>query len=267
MMGYIVDGESHNNEVITLTEPATIRLRGGYQNRDYTGCSARYWIVEASHAVPFFPRESGGVTDVQIDGVSIVDGEGVANVPVASSSTPGVAKVSASYGLDVANGILKINAATIDQCKKQTGSTGYQPLSVYSQHAAAFYGLAKAAGDSTQSASSNDVGTYTDEAKSKIHEMLSGSVSVTGSTPAITALPGIRYICGEVSTLDITLPASGCVDVVFESGSTPTVLTVTPPSGQTVRWANGFDPNALEADTTYEIRVRDGHLASALAWA
>ena len=95
--------------------------------------------------------------------------------------------------------------------------------------------------------------------------VVAGSVSVTGSTPAITALPGIRYICGEVSTLDITLPASGCVDVVFESGSTPTVLTVTPPTGQTVKWAGGFDPTSLEAGTTYEINIADG-LGVAGSW-
>ena len=84
------------------------------------------------------------------------------------------------------------------------------------------------------------------------------TVSVTGSTPTITALPGIRYVCGECVTLDITLPASGCIDVVFESGSTPTVLTITPPTGVTVKWANGFDPTALDANTTYEINIADG---------
>lgn len=83
-------------------------------------------------------------------------------------------------------------------------------------------------------------------------------VSVTGTTPSITALPGISYICGEVATLDITLPASGIVDVVFESGSTPTVLTITPPSGVTLKWANGFDPTTLDANTTYEINICNG---------
>jgi hypothetical protein len=61
-----------------------------------------------------------------------------------------------------------------------------------------------------------------------------------------------------VATLDIVTPASGIVDVVFTSGSTPTVLTVVPPTGQTLKWANGFDPTALEANTTYEINVCDG---------
>ena len=100
---------------------------------------------------------------------------------------------------------------------------------------------------------------------SKISDMLNAPVSVSGTTPSITALAGIQYICGEVSTLDITLPASGCVDVVFESGSTPTVLTVTPPTGMTMKWANGFDPSSLDANTTYEINIMNG-LGVAVSW-
>lgn len=90
-------------------------------------------------------------------------------------------------------------------------------------------------------------------------------VTVTGTNPVIKAEKNTRYICGEVTTLDITLPASGIVDVVFVSGSTPTVLTITPPIGQTVKWANGFDPTNLDADTTYEINIMDG-LGVAIGW-
>ena len=84
-----------------------------------------------------------------------------------------------------------------------------------------------------------------------------GTVSVSGSTPSITAQPGVRYVCGECATLDISVPATGIVDIVFESGSTATVLTITPPTGATLSWANGFDPTALEADTTYELNIMD----------
>jgi len=90
-------------------------------------------------------------------------------------------------------------------------------------------------------------------------------VTVTGTTPTIDALPGVRYVCGEVTTLGITLPSSGIVDVTFESGSTATVLMVTPPSGVTLKWANGFDPTSLDADTTYEINICDG-LGVAASW-
>ena len=80
-------------------------------------------------------------------------------------------------------------------------------------------------------------------------------VTVSGTTPTINALPGVSYVCGEVSTIDIVTPTSGIVDVVFTSGSTPTVLTVTPPSGMTLEWANGFDSTELEADTMYELNI------------
>lgn len=89
-------------------------------------------------------------------------------------------------------------------------------------------------------------------------------ITVTGTTPSITALPGIRYVCGEVTTIDITLPDSGIVDVVFESGATATVLTITPPTGVTLKWANGWD-GVCEANTTYEINVCDG-LGVAASW-
>lgn len=79
--------------------------------------------------------------------------------------------------------------------------------------------------------------------------------TVTGTTPSITGVNNHRYICGECSTLTVTLPESGCIDVTFESGSTATVLTVTPPTGYTKEWANGFDETSLDANTTYEINI------------
>lgn len=88
------------------------------------------------------------------------------------------------------------------------------------------------------------------------------TVNVTGTAPTITAQADYRYICGEVATLDFTPSASGICDVVFTSGATATVLTV--PS--TIKWANGFDPTSLEANTTYELNVMDG-LGVASAWA
>ena len=76
----------------------------------------------------------------------------------------------------------------------------------------------------------------------------------------------MRYVCGEVATLTIVAPASGCIDVVFESGATATVLTVTPPTGVTMKWANGFDPTALDANTTYEINILDGEYGVVGKW-
>ena len=203
------------------------------------------------------------VQDVQVNGVSVLQ-NGVANVPIASVDVFGATKIARGKGLYKASDDgIGLYPATDAQVKQ--GNDNAFALTSNKTYEIAFYGLAKAAGDRTQSASSNAVGTYTDSAKSAISTMLNGPVTVSGTTPSIAALSGIQYVCGEVSTLDITLPASGCVDVVFTSGSTPTVLTVTPPTGVTVKWANGFDPTALEANTTYEINIKDG-LGVAASW-
>ena len=87
------------------------------------------------------------------------------------------------------------------------------------------------------------------------------TVTVSGTTPTITASANTRYVCGEAATLDFTPSATGICDVVFTSGATATVLTV--PS--TIKWANGFDPTSLDANTTYEINVMDG-LGVAGSW-
>ena len=219
--------------------------------------------VPSTNDIPDVP-----VQDVQVNGTSVLQ-DGVANVPKASSAVLGVVRIDGDYGVAIFSGLspayvdkLYANKATDLQVKAEVSS--YRPIVPSNQHLATFYGLAKAAG-SDEKNSILPVGQYTESAKSAISEMLNGSVTVSGSTPTITALPGIRYVCGEVTTLDITLPASGCIDVVFESGSTPTVLTVTPPSGVTVKWANGFDPTSLDANTTYEINIADG-LGVAGAW-
>lgn len=93
------------------------------------------------------------------------------------------------------------------------------------------------------------------------------TVSVSGTTPTISGVDGTRYICGEVSTMTITAPASGCIDVTFTSGSTPTVLTVnSAKANTTVKWANGFDPTSLDANTTYEVNILDGEWGVVGAW-
>lgn len=114
--------------------------------------------------------DRGDPTDIQINGTSIVE-NGVANIPIASSSALGAVKISSAYGTNtLPEGILRIEQATSPQVK--AGTQGYKPIVPERQHESTFYGLAKAAGDTTQSVSSNPVGTYTDEAKSAIQNML-----------------------------------------------------------------------------------------------
>lgn len=112
------------------------------------------------------------VPDVQINGTSIVN-SGVANIPIATSSTPGLVKTNANYGTYMrSNDPSVIAVAFASDTGIKGGENNSTALNPFKQHAAAFYGLAKAAGDTTQSTSSNAVGTYTDTAKTAIKSML-----------------------------------------------------------------------------------------------
>ena len=207
------------------------------------------------------PQSGGGVSDVQVNGTSVVS-QGVANVPVMDSSTPGVAKVGS--GLFVLNSQLNISKAGTTRIIN--ASDNYYPIVPSEEYLATFFGLAQVAGDTTQKAAgSASIGVYTETAKSKISDMLSAPEIVSGTTPSITAKAGVRYICGEVATLTIVVPASGIIDVTFDSGSTPTVLTVTPPTGMTMRWI-GDDPTALEANKHYEVNIMDGCNGMVVSW-
>lgn len=92
------------------------------------------------------------VTDVQIDGSSVVQ-DGVADIPTGSTSAYGVYR-----------------SATVAVIK--AGTALDRVPTVGRQNSSVFYGLASAAGDTSQSASENAVGTYTDEAKVAIQKML-----------------------------------------------------------------------------------------------
>ncbi len=185
----------------------------------------------------------------------------------ATASTAGIVRVHPQYGLTmVANDAITIQAATDAELK--AGATGYKPISPHRQHIAAFYGLAKAAGDTTQSASSNTVGNYTDNAKASIKAMLgiqdgsTGTVDISGTDPVIAAVENTRYVCGEVTSLNFTPPASGISIVRFTSSSTVTVLTL--PS--TVKFPEWFDSTSLETNTIYEICVTDGEFGAVMSW-
>lgn len=139
---------------------------------------------------------NAAVKDVQINGTSVVAG-GIAAIPETGVNTFGVCKVHPDYGITILSHTLYINAAS--EALMKAGNDNNRPITSNKQHISAFYGLAKAAGDTTQSQSSNAVGTYTDEAKSAIKNMLGitqtltvtvltqDSVTVTGQTVTVRA--------------------------------------------------------------------------------
>jgi len=109
------------------------------------------------------------VEDVLVDGTSVLE-NGVAKITAATQSKAGVVIVNPTYGHYMTNRHIVLQPPSDTQIKN--GSWPYVAVTPSSQHKSAFYGLAKAAGDATQSASSNEVGEYTDEALKAIRKML-----------------------------------------------------------------------------------------------
>lgn len=129
--------------------------------------------------------EAGKVDDVQVNGTSILNNK-VANIPLATASNLGVVRSNSDGGIVVGNGgLLRTDPASTTHAKQ--GGNNYKPITPATEHAATFYGLAKAAGDTTQSSSSNAVGTYTDSAKTAIQSMLGIDTAIADAVGNITS--------------------------------------------------------------------------------
>lgn len=249
-----VIGNGNPNNSLSLSNAMKVDWVGNaYMNGNvYVGCNAD------STGGTILPK------DVQINGTSIV-ASGVANIPIAGTDTIGTVKIGSSMSIG-SSGALNFQAVGASEVKAGTSYT--RALTPERQHASVFYGLAKAAGQDMAS-SSNAVGTYTAAAKAAIQSMLgvepgvSFAETVSGTTPSITGEANVRYICGEVATLSITPPSAGTIVVRFESGTTPTVLTL--PS--TVVFPAGIDLTTLSASTIYEIMITDGVYGGVMTWA
>ena len=147
------------------------------------------------------------VQDVQINGVSVLS-NGVANVPIANtpsvetdSGNLGLIKISKQYGFSTSSsGILRFQPASSPEIKEATGSKVIVPIR---QHASTFYGLAKAAGDTTQSQSNNAIGQYTDEAKTAIQTML--------NVPSKTDIPEVPV--QDVQVAGVSVLSDGVANV------------------------------------------------------
>ena len=115
--------------------------------------------------------------DVRVNGTSVVDANGVANVPLADNNgTPGAVILSnGNYGISKAvNGVLYICRALNNQSNSQVkaGTNEIRPIVPYTQHEAAFFGLAKAANADMASLSGVTVGVYPSAQQVAIQKML-----------------------------------------------------------------------------------------------
>lgn len=168
------------------------------------------WEVFGSVAIDL----SGYLTDVQINRSSIVT-NGVAEIPIAKGNNYGIVKGIGTYGVGAdLEGTLKIYNAQNTDIKN--GTNYYLPITPSIQHSATFYGLAKAAGDTTQSQSSKAVGKYTDEAKTAIQSMLNVPSATTVSTLSNT----VSGLNSDVQNLQTTVQSKAdATEVATLSGT------------------------------------------------
>ena len=85
-------------------------------------------------------------------------------------------------------------------------------------------------------------------------------VPVSGTTPTVVAEEDKIYKCGEVTTLNFTPSSTGLCEVIFTSGTTPTVLTLP----NIVKMPDWFEE--IEANHTYEISILDGVYGAVMSW-
>ena len=116
------------------------------------------------------------VSDVQVNGTSVVT-SGVANIPLASGSSAGVAQFNSEYGIAVNGTTGNAYISPASDAYIKAGTRGYNPICPVNQHKATFYGLAKVAGVDLASATVT-LGTYPDNAKAAIQAMLGAQAAV-----------------------------------------------------------------------------------------
>ena len=162
---------------------------------------------------------TGMVKDVKIVDTSCVT-DGVAVIPEGSADNYGVYKVGTALTVNSGKiGIINAQDNTI-----KSGASGSSVLTPGRQHLSVFYGLAKVAGDSSQSASQNEPGNYTDNAMDNILNMLGVSALVgrreASATPSANIAQNEAFIyqgklykaTAAITTADTITPGTNCTE-------------------------------------------------------
>lgn len=131
--------------------------------------------------------------------------------------------------------------------------------------ASGFANNAKGYADDAETSAEN-AEAYSNLAEETVREWINeGSgrivtVAVSGMNPKINAVHNTVYICGEVISLDFTPCVDGVCDVIFTSGTTPTLLTMP----DSVKLPKNF---TILDNRTYEINILNGIYGVATSWA
>ena len=140
----------------------------------------------------------------------------------ATADNAGIIKIGLNSGLVVSVDGSIVVSGSVDSTIK-SGANARNPITPKYQHTSTFYGLAKAAGDTTQSQSNNAVGTYTDEAKAAIRTMI--------GAPALEDIPDAPV--QDVQVNGVSILQDGVANVPIGSQNTPGVFSINANNGIT----------------------------------
>lgn len=241
----VVNGEtgpigSEYTVLIQSTQPTepTNKL---WINNQYTNVQQVPTVEEMNAAITAYSPSASVVKNGNIATISITDKSGTTSTTISDG-------ISGTNGQDGISPVLSVIDIT----------NGHRVTIVDANGTKTFDVINGAKGDQ------GDDYVLTAQDKVDIADLIRpATVSVSGTTPTITCEADTRYICGTVSTLSITPSQSGICDVVFTSGTSPTVLTIP----NTVNWPEWFDPTNLSANVTYELNILDGVYGMVMAWA
>ena len=189
------------------------------------------------------------ITDIKINNTS-VGNNGIANIPMATSTTFGVVKPLGNAGIYVAtsNGNLCIDKASSGGIK--AGTNAYNPIVPQLLHEAVFYGLAKAANADMASIQDTTVGTYPNVQKQAIQNML-GITDLLSTEESTTATA--THAQNSLFLMDGKLhKATAAIDIgdAVEVGTNCTIVKADEVFVKNTDFANTLSAGILKMDSS-----------------
>ena len=163
------DGVSPTVSVIDITGGHRVSITDAQGSKTFDVMDGDDYTLTAQDKQDIAELVNAPVDDVQVDGISVLSNR-VAEIPKAQWPNAGVVKVSSDYGIAM-NSVGTIYLSQPNDEMIKDGANVYRSIKPSNQHKSVFYGLAKAAGEDMAS-SENTVGSYTQEAKAAIQNML-----------------------------------------------------------------------------------------------
>lgn len=217
--------------------PVTIKIGKAKYKSEETGQYTGFNVIGET-------KTSQMIADITSAGATQVSAVNTAGATQTANARAQADAASASAGLASAS---EINAAA-----SETNAAASETNAATSETNAAA-SEANAAASEANAKDSEDAAAASEQTVKNL--MLTGMTVVedrTSTEVTLAAEGETKYIYGELDSLTITsLPEDGIVDIIFTSGTTPTVL-VLPSTAIVPEW---FDPTDIETEKVYELNI------------